>query len=175
MTTIRRFKCEDVFKYANVNLDYYTETFHFPFYFEYLAKWPNLCYTAKNCNGRCEGYLIGKVEGKDEKHHGHLTAITVSREFRRIRLSERLMYWLRQISEESNGYYVDLFVRKSNDAATRMYHKLDYVVYREILEYYSSNKENAYDMHLALPRDVNKKSIIPLPKPISVDEADDLN
>eukprot|EP00983_Pelagomonas_calceolata_P097775 1158278-Pelagomonas_calceolata.AAC.4 len=30
-----------------------------------------------------------------------------------------------------NGYFVDLFVRKSNDVAVGMYRKLGYVVYRE--------------------------------------------
>ncbi|BFU23957.1 acetyltransferase, GNAT family protein [Entamoeba histolytica HM-1:IMSS-B] len=174
MTTIRKFKCRDILEYSNVNLDYYTETFHFPFYFEYLSKWPEMCFIARDCNGRVEGYHFGKIEGEGEKYHGHLTAITIAREFRRIGLSNQLMFWLKQISEEANCYYVDLFVRKSNETAIGMYHRLGYSVYREILEYYSSNNESAYDMRTSLPRDVDKKSIIPLPKPIYADEADDL-
>jgi hypothetical protein len=31
-----------------------------------------------------------------------------------------------------NGYFVDLFVRKSNDVAVGMYNKLGYIVYREV-------------------------------------------
>ena len=58
MTTIRKFTCRDTLKYSNVNLDYYTETFHFPFYFEYLTKWTSMCYLAKDLNGRMEGFII---------------------------------------------------------------------------------------------------------------------
>lgn len=100
MTTIRRFRSRDLLKYANVNLDYYTETFYYPFYFEYMSKWPNMCFVAKDVNGRTEGYHFGKVEGDGPKYHGHLTAITIAREFRHIGLSTQFMYWLKQISEE---------------------------------------------------------------------------
>ncbi|KAL7716817.1 N-acetyltransferase [Entamoeba marina] len=174
MSTLKKFSCFDLFKFANVNLDYYTETFHFPFYFEYLSTWPEMCYISKDLNGRVEGYHFGKIEGVKEKYHGHLTAITIAREYRKIGLSTQLMYWLKQISEEAHTYYVDLFVRKSNDTAIKMYNRLGYSIYREILEYYSGNDESAYDMRTALSRDVNKKSIIPLKHPIHAEDADDL-
>jgi hypothetical protein len=41
-----------------------------------------------------------------------------------------------------DGYFVDLFVRKSNDVAIHMYRRMGYSVYREVLGYYS-NIENA--------------------------------
>lgn len=49
-----------------------------------------------------------------------------------------------------NGFFVDLFVRVSNVVAISMYKSLGYVVYREILDYYSgSEEENAYGtLHL---------------------------
>lgn len=47
-----------------------------------------------------------------------------------------------------------------------MYTKLGYSVYREVLKYYSDPDESALDMRMALPRDVKRKSIIPLPHPI---------
>lgn len=40
---------------------------------------------------------------------------------------------------------------------------------REVLGYYSG-EENAYDMRKAMPRDVHKKSIIPLKRPIRPEE-----
>jgi hypothetical protein len=44
-----------------------------------------------------------------------------------------------------NGYFVDLFVRKSNTLAIRMYERLGYVVYRVVLGYYASTtSEDAY-------------------------------
>lgn len=38
-------------------------------------------------------------------------------------------------------YFVDLFVRVSNKRAVDMYHKLNYVVYRRILGYYSGERD----------------------------------
>lgn len=77
-----------------------------------------------------------------------------------------------------NAFFVDLFVRKDNDLAVAMYKKLQYSVYRHILEYYG-NHNDAYgsppslqlilDMRKALPRDTKKASIVsPYSKPIHV-------
>lgn len=38
-------------------------------------------------------------------------------------------------------YFVDLFVRVSNKRAVDMYHKLNYVVYRRIIGYYSGERD----------------------------------
>ncbi|XP_010184122.1 PREDICTED: N-alpha-acetyltransferase 20, partial [Mesitornis unicolor] len=68
------------------------------------------------------------------------------------------------------GFFVDLFVRVSNQVAVNMYKQLGYSVYRTVLEYYSASSgepdEDAYDMRKALSRDMEKKSIIPLPHPV---------
>lgn len=100
MSTLRKFSSFDIFKYSNVNLDYYTETFHYTFYYEYLSKWPEMCYISKDSNGRVEGYHFGKAEGQGARYHGHLSAITTAREFRRLGVSCQLMYWLKEISEQ---------------------------------------------------------------------------
>lgn len=43
-----------------------------------------------------------------------------------------------------------------------------YIVYRTVLGYYSGDEaEDAYDMRKALPRDVHRKSVVPLRKPIT--------
>jgi len=90
-------------------------------------------------------------------------------------------------------YFVDLFVRVSNKRAVDMYHKLNYVVYRRIIGYYSGERdEDAFgrvflffkiifffaffflDMRKALSRDVEKKSLIPIPHPVRPEDlADD--
>ena len=85
---------------------------------------------------------------------------------------------------------MDLFVRVSNKVAIDMYTKFGYTVYRRVLGYYSGpENEDAFgechpsvplscashftflpclptDMRKALPRDVNKQSIIPLKHPV---------
>lgn len=45
----------------------------------------------------------------------------------------------------------------------------DYSVYRRVLGYYS-REEDAFDMRKAMSRDVEKKSVIPLKRPISPSE-----
>jgi N-terminal acetyltransferase B complex catalytic subunit len=47
--------------------------------------------------------------------------------------------------------------------AISMYEKFGYVRYRRVLGYYSGDDpEDAFDMRKALPRDKEKKSIIPM-------------
>jgi N-terminal acetyltransferase B complex catalytic subunit len=42
-----------------------------------------------------------------------------------------------------DAYFVDLFVRVSNQVAVSMYKKFGYVVYRQVMGYYSG-EEDAY-------------------------------
>lgn len=50
-----------------------------------------------------------------------------------------------RLSKRHHAYFVDLFVRKSNDVAVQLYTSLGYVIYRTVLEYYSGdNPEDAY-------------------------------
>lgn len=116
--------------------------------------------------------MIGKAEGEGINWHGHVTAVSVAPEFRRIGLADRLMHILEEGSEKIyDGYFVDLFVRKSNTLAINMYTKFGYSVYRTVIGYYSGD-EDALDMRKALPRDVEKKSIIPLKHPVYPTDAD---
>jgi N-terminal acetyltransferase B complex catalytic subunit len=39
------------------------------------------------------------------------------------------------------AYFVDLFVRVSNQVAINMYKRLGYIVYRTVLEYYSGDPD----------------------------------
>ncbi|WVZ60196.1 hypothetical protein U9M48_010249 [Paspalum notatum var. saurae] len=207
MTTIRRFCCDDLLRFASVNLDHLTETvrhrpvsplvsviraarplsdlsvrspqFNMSFYMTYLARWPDYFHAAVSPGGRVMGYrevrytsfaVMGKVEGQGESWHGHVTAVSVASEFRRQKLAKKLMNLLEEISDKMDkAYFVDLFVRASNMPAIRMYEKLGYVVYRRVLRYYSG-EEDGLDMRKALSQDVEKKSIIPLKRPITPDE-----
>ncbi|XP_022449922.1 N-alpha-acetyltransferase 20 isoform X1 [Monodon monoceros] len=121
---------------------------------------------------RSTGEVMGKAEGSvaREEWHGHVTALSVAPEFRRLGLAAKLMELLEEISERKGGFFVDLFVRVSNQVAVNMYKQLGYSVYRTVIEYYSASNgepdEDAYDMRKALSRDTEKKSIIPLPHPV---------
>lgn len=55
--------------------------------------------------------------------------------------------------------------------AISMYEKFGYVKYRRVLGYYSGDDpEDAWDMRKALPRDKEKKSIIPMDRAILPEE-----
>ena len=137
MTTLRPFTCDDLFVYNDVNTDCFTETFNLNFYLGYLATWPEYFSTAEGPAGQIAGYVMGKVEGRGENWHGHVTAVTVAPSYRRQGLAKKLMGELEGISEKMhNGYFVDLFVRKSNSNAITMYEGLGYTVYRTVLNYY---------------------------------------
>eukprot|EP00128_Syssomonas_multiformis_P013984 Colp12_sorted_trinity150504_noHs@12622 len=129
MTTLRRFTCDDMFKFNNLNLDSLTETYNLGFYMSYMARWPNYFTAAESPSGRIMGYVMGKAEGKGEEWHGHVTALTVAPEYRRLGLADSLMKILENTSEKVyNGFFVDLFVRVSNAVAIEMYKKMGYVV-----------------------------------------------
>ncbi|KAH9492916.1 N(alpha)-acetyltransferase 20, NatB catalytic subunit [Bulinus truncatus] len=173
MTTIRPFRCDDLFRFNNVNLDPLTETYGLPFYLQYLAHWPEYFQVLESPSGEIMGYIMGKAEGTGEQWHGHVTALSVAPEFRRLGLAGKLMNGLEEISEKKQCYFVDLFVRVSNKVAVAMYEKLGYSVYRRVLEYYSGEvDEDAFDMRKALSRDKEKKSVVPLPHPVRPDELD---
>ncbi|KAF1409317.1 N-alpha-acetyltransferase 20, partial [Spheniscus humboldti] len=183
MTTLRAFTCDDLFRFNNILLLNRALQYGIPFYLQYLAHWPEYFIVAEAPGGELMGYsatslmlcmftVMGKAEGSvaREEWHGHVTALSVAPEFRRLGLAAKLMELLEEISEKKGGFFVDLFVRVSNQVAVNMYKQLGYSVYRTVLEYYSASNgepdEDAYDMRKALSRDTEKKSIIPLPHPV---------
>lgn len=190
MCTLRPFVCNDMFKFNGVNLDPLTETYGLSFYMQYLAHWPEYFQVAESPSGEIMGYskftiiclatgndrlvfvlVMGKAEGHGENWHGHVTALTVSPDYRRLGLAATLMKFLEDVSEKKRCFFVDLFVRVSNTIAINMYHHLEYIVYRTVLEYYSGD-EDAYDMRKALKRDVEKKSVIPQKLPVRPEDID---
>jgi len=170
MTTLRPFQAGDLFKFNHINLDYLTETYSISFYLQYVSTWPSLCATMEDPSGRLMGYILGKAEGHGNLWHGHVTAVTVSPEYRRLGVARLLMNHLESVSEQQyNASFVDLFVRASNDVAIGMYEGLGYTLYRRVLGYYSG-EEDAFDMRKALPRDVTKASVIPLKRAVTPEE-----
>ena len=174
MTTMRRFSVFDLLRFNNVNLDPLTETYQMGFYLQYLAKWPEYCFHAEAPNGRSMGYVLGKAESfpsEENSWNGHVTAVTVPPEYRRLGMARQLMGVLERASERQEAWFVDLFVRESNTNAIAMYSKMGYSTYRKVIGYYSG-EEDALDMRKACSRDPEKKSMVPLPEPVYPDELD---
>lgn len=107
--------------------------------------------------------VIGKAEGKDRLWHGHVSAVTVSPQYRRMGLATILMNDLEYITDQVHrAWFVDLFVRASNSVAIGFYEKLGYCIHRTVAGYYSSGlkKEDAQDMRKCMSIDKDKKSLI---------------
>ncbi|KAL0209440.1 hypothetical protein RCL1_007808 [Eukaryota sp. TZLM3-RCL] len=172
MTSFTRFSCNDLFKFSAVNIDPFTETYSMSFYLSYLTKYSDYCLCAKSSLGRINSYMIGKAEGENELWHGHISAVTVGPEYRRMGLARHLCSWIEKMSNEDDCYFVDLFVRNSNKTAIDMYKKLGYDVYRTVLGYYHdrNGRENAFDMRKSLAKDLDKRSMVPLGRAITPDE-----
>ncbi|PIO26881.1 hypothetical protein AB205_0045380, partial [Aquarana catesbeiana] len=144
MTSLRAFTCDDLFRFNNINLDPLTET-------DLLFASMIMVFLNKHVSmGFLFIYIMGKAEGSvaREEWHGHVTALSVAPEFRRLGLAAKLMELLEEISERKGGFFVDLFVRVSNQVAVNMYKQLGYSVYRTVIEYYSASNgepdEDAY-------------------------------
>jgi N-terminal acetyltransferase B complex catalytic subunit len=83
--------------------------------------------------------VFGKAEDENNECHGHVTAITVAPEYRRLGLARKMMGLLELVSDEIyRGYFVDLYVRCTNTVAIEMYEGLGYSVWRRVREYYGS-------------------------------------
>ncbi|CAE6427015.1 unnamed protein product [Rhizoctonia solani] len=103
MSVLRPFRATDLFKFNNINLDVWTETYSISFYLSYLAKWPELCAAEISPSGQMMGYVIGKAEGVGIEWHGHVTAITVAPEYRRLSVARRMMDYLERISDQHHN------------------------------------------------------------------------
>jgi len=168
MSILRPFKAADMFRFNNINLDIWTETYGIGFYLNYLSRWPDLCCVQEAPSGRLMGYVIGKAEGQGQEWHGHVTAITVAPEYRRLSLARKMMSLLELVSDQFyHGFFVDLYVRCNNRVAIEMYEGLGYSVYRRVREYYGSlgigrggrDEEDAFDMRKPLSRDPSRRSV----------------
>lgn len=83
--------------------------------------------------------VLGKAEGSGAEWHGHVTALTVAPEYRRLSLARKMMSTIEFISDESyRAFFVDLYVRCANQLAIDMYEGFGYSVYRRVREYYGS-------------------------------------
>ncbi|KAL8922084.1 MAG: hypothetical protein Q9208_005394 [Pyrenodesmia sp. 3 TL-2023] len=175
MTQIRPCSPVDISKLNLCNLDPLTENYARKFYFDYLAKWPSMFIVVENIERQIIAYVMGKVEEDPDylkvlgdkylPWHGHVTALTVAPQYRKMGLAKDLTAALDRACEQENAWFMDLYVRVSNKTAINMYKKMGYTVYRRVVNYYSDDptgkgtSEDAFDMRKSLSRDKKKKYI----------------
>lgn len=172
MSVQRPFSVLDLFKFNNINLDVWTETYRIDFYLSYLVQWPELCLTQQAPSGGMMGYILGKVEGSGSEWHGHITALTVAPAYRRLALARSMVARLELVSDTHyRAFFVDLYVRCNNALAIAMYEGFGYSVFRRVREYYGSlvggrgkaarDEEDAFDMRKPLSQDPARRSVRP--------------
>ncbi|RKP17534.1 acyl-CoA N-acyltransferase [Rozella allomycis CSF55] len=167
MTTLRLLKPIDLLKLQNINLDYLTENYTIGYYLNYLLRWPKYFIIAENIHKRPMGY-----KGLEKSWHGHVSALSVAFEYRRLGVASFLMTFLENVTDKM---YVML---RNNQSAVDFYHKIGYTIYREVLNYYCDG-ENAYgilyvfaqiDMRKPMDRDIFKDSLRNSGAKVTVDE-----
>lgn len=118
---------------------------------------------------------MGKVESspdtyKTSEHylpwHAHITALTVAPEARRLGIGKILTERLEAAADANDAWFVDLFVRRSNNRAIAFYQKLGYSVFRVVRDYYGDHaadprktSEDALDMRKVMRRDEHRQNI----------------
>lgn len=155
------------------------------------------------------GAVMGKAEGRKTDWHGHVTAVTVAPEFRRLGLAKRLMDELERVSEHMYAAWwsVDLFASSLTPVcaammATLWTYSCEYPTLspskctrnsgtlstaksstttrarkmHTVRSFALPNPSRAGciltlcynwpDMRKALPRDVDRKSVVPLDHPV---------
>ncbi|KAL5118347.1 N-alpha-acetyltransferase 20 [Pleosporales sp. CAS-2024a] len=176
MATIRPMRPNDLLRISSTNLDHLTETYHISFYLEYLTKWPELCQVIQGPDDSIQGYrklesspypppiapyhpsTTGRAYPNYLPWHGHITALTVAPGARRLGHATALSGALERSSEAANAWFVDLFVRASNEIAKDLYRKMGYSVYRRVRDYYNDG-EDALDMRKPLGRDKERGTV----------------
>ncbi|KAH8305482.1 hypothetical protein KR018_010868, partial [Drosophila ironensis] len=163
MTTIRQFHLDDLFRFNHITFDPLVEVYSLCFFVPKLLKHPELALSAVGPHDRLTGFILGcrfdddedgAGDGKDSvSKHGHISALAVAHEYRRLGLATILMDDLRGKMERSCNWYLDLFVRQRNLHAIRLYESLGYVKYRWLPQFYAD--DHGYDMRLPLSLDVD--------------------
>jgi N-terminal acetyltransferase B complex catalytic subunit len=112
---------------------------------------------------------MGKVEASPDafkfaEHylpwHAHITALTVAPEARRLGIGKILTEQLELVADANDSWFVDLFVRRSNERAITFYKNMGYSVFRVVKDYYgdhatdpTQSSEDAFDMRKPMKRD----------------------
>ncbi|XP_033166937.1 N-alpha-acetyltransferase 20 [Drosophila mauritiana] len=167
MTTPRLFVLEDLFKFNNIVMDPLVEVYSQPFLLPKILEHPELVLTADAPDNSLMGFILGtRVEDASESfghgksmswNHGHISAVAVAHDYRKLGLGTRLLTTVRDILDRQNDFYVDLFVREKNTNAIGLYESLGYVKYRWMPKFYAD--DHGYEMRLPLSRDVDRKSL----------------
>ncbi|KAH8381195.1 N-alpha-acetyltransferase 20 [Drosophila serrata] len=155
MTSLREMRFDDLFKFNSLVFDALTEVYSLTFFVEHLLEFPGLSQiaVAPGPEGRRMGYIFGKKENLSKKwgSQGHISALTVSAEYRRLGVATALMNYFYKALDLRGASCINLFMRCTNLVAYHLYCSLGYVHQRTVLDYYPE-PENAFEMRKYIRR-----------------------
>ncbi|KAJ3055882.1 N-terminal acetyltransferase A complex catalytic subunit ard1 [Rhizophlyctis rosea] len=159
MINIRQATVEDLISMQNCNLHNLPENYQMKYYVYHAISWPQLSYVAEDHKGRIVGYVLAKMEedadtNKNDVPHGHITSLSVMRNWRRLGIAEKLMTQSQvAMGEVFGAHYVSLHVRKSNRAALHLYRDTLKFTVHDVEKSYYADGEDAYAMRKNLKGD----------------------
>ena len=128
------------------------ENYTFKYYYYHYLNWPDLLYVAEDRKtGKIVGYVMAKIDDPEDsdlnKVKGHITSLSVRREYRRMGIAAKLMEQTHKAMFDVFGVdIVTLHVRETNQAALGLYRdRLKYDVMDKDKGYYLDG-EDAYLM-----------------------------
>ncbi|KAI8826570.1 N-terminal acetyltransferase ARD1 [Fimicolochytrium jonesii] len=148
MINIRPATVDDLLSMQNCNLMNLPENYQMKYYIYHALSWPQLSYVATDPKGRIVGYVLAKMEeDSTDSPHGHITSLSVMRNWRRLGLAEKLMSQAQKaMAEAFQAHYVSLHVRKSNRAALHLYRDTLKFEVHDLEKAYYADGEDAYAM-----------------------------
>ena len=127
MISIRPAKVDDLVGIQDCNISCLPENYTFKYFYYHFILWPDLLFVAEDVTKKkVVGYVMGKIDDQEESEigekKGHITSISVLRNYRRMGIAYSLMkathMAMKSIFEVNN---VTLHVRESNAAALALY------------------------------------------------------
>ena len=144
------------------NLFNLPENYNMRYWMYHLMSWTHLPQVAVDeATGKIVGYVLAKMEeDNDEVPHGHITSISVLRDYRKLGIATKLMRAAHhQMKTIYGAKYCSLHVRVSNRVALGLYvDVLNYEIVETEVEYYA-DKEDAFDMVLFFDKSVREQVV----------------
>lgn len=103
-----------------------------------LSHAQSVCYKILSPSDQMNAFVVGMIEPDDT---GHVVALAVAPEHRRLGYGRRLMYEVEQGFLRRGITTVRLEVRTSNVSAQRLYQDLSYKIVRRMPRYYTSGDD----------------------------------
>ena len=141
---------------------------------------PQLLQVSENHKGEIVGYVLSKMEEREEfdstPPHGHITSLAVLRTYRKCGLATKMMKQAHFRQRECfDSHHCSLHVRYTNRAAFHLYSQtLGYAI-ADIEKGYYADGEDAYSMKCTLATKKKKKvkaKAAPQPAPSSAEVAE---